>query len=146
MEFLPDLSLIQAVGFSHDLGHPPFGHGGEVALNYCMTGRGGFEGNGANLSRRALLGILKYPVPFSRAENLGRKPELIAGPTTLKLINREKSKPPKCYLDCEQLIVHWILAPLSVPDRDLFTSCKKEADKHNKPLHKSFDCSIMDLA
>ncbi len=46
VEFLPDLSLIQAVGFTHDLGHPPFGHGGEVALNYCMMGRGGFEGNG----------------------------------------------------------------------------------------------------
>ena len=163
VEFLPDLSLIQAVGFSHDLGHPPFGHGGEVALNYCMTGRGGFEGNGqtlriltklekfsraagANLSRRALLGILKYPVPFSHAENPDRKPELIAGPTTLKLINREKSKPPKCYLDCEQPVVNWILAPLSDADRDLFTSCKIEADKHNRPLHKSFDCSIMDLA
>src|SRR3954462_14379610 len=33
---LPPLSLIQASGFCHDLGHPPFGHGGEVALNYCM--------------------------------------------------------------------------------------------------------------
>src|SRR5882672_1542693 len=35
-EHLPPLSLIQSAGFSHDLGHPPFGHGGEVALNYCM--------------------------------------------------------------------------------------------------------------
>src|ERR1700743_982826 len=49
VEFLPDLSLIQAVGFSHDLGHPPFGHGGEVALNYCMRDSGGFEGNGHTL-------------------------------------------------------------------------------------------------
>lgn len=43
---LPDHSLIQAIGFTHDLGHPPFGHGGEVALNYCMRQAGGFEGNG----------------------------------------------------------------------------------------------------
>jgi len=41
---IPPLSLIQSAGFSHDLGHPPFGHGGEVALNYCMRDAGGFEG------------------------------------------------------------------------------------------------------
>jgi dGTPase len=163
VEFLPNLSLIQAVGFTHDLGHPPFGHGGEVALNYCMKGRGGFEGNGqtlrilsklekfsraagANLSRRTLLGVLKYPVPFSHAENRDRKPGLIAGPTTLGLIDREKSKPPKCYLDCEQGIVDWILAPLSAADRDIFTSYETKTNEHNKPLHKSLDCSIMDLA
>ncbi|MGP2481185.1 HD domain-containing protein, partial [Listeria monocytogenes] len=40
---LPQLSLIQTIGFCHDLGHPPFGHGGEVALNYCMRDHGGFE-------------------------------------------------------------------------------------------------------
>src|ERR1700722_9365109 len=39
--FLPPLSLIQTSGFCHDLGHPPFGHGGEAALNYCMRAHGG---------------------------------------------------------------------------------------------------------
>ena len=39
--------MIQAIGCTHDLGHPPFGHGGEVALNYCMRDNGGFEGNGS---------------------------------------------------------------------------------------------------
>ncbi|MFC3215143.1 HD domain-containing protein [Novosphingobium panipatense] len=41
---LPDRGMIQAIGCTHDLGHPPFGHGGEVALNYCMRAAGGFEG------------------------------------------------------------------------------------------------------
>jgi dGTPase len=49
IEYLPSTSLIQAIGFSHDLGHPPFGHGGEVALNYCMRDHSGFEGNGQTL-------------------------------------------------------------------------------------------------
>ena len=78
---LPDRSCIQAIGCAHDLGHPPFGHGGQIALNYCMRDAdkerfGGFEGNGqtlrilsrlknfskgagANLTRRSLLGVLK---------------------------------------------------------------------------------------
>src|SRR5712671_2945909 len=46
---LPDRSMIQAIGCTHDLGHPPFGHGGETALNYCMRDFGGFEGNGQTL-------------------------------------------------------------------------------------------------
>ena len=41
--------LMQAICLAHDLGHPPFGHGGEVALNRCMLGDGGFEGNGQTL-------------------------------------------------------------------------------------------------
>jgi dGTPase len=86
IQHMPDLSMIQAIGFTHDLGHPPFGHGGEVALNYCIRTNGGFEGNGqtlrilsklekfsevcgADLTRRALLGTRKYPVSFSQANN-----------------------------------------------------------------------------
>ncbi|MDB6454265.1 HD domain-containing protein [Falsirhodobacter sp. 20TX0035] len=77
---LPCQSMILAISSTHDLGHPPFGHGGEVALNYCMRDHGRFEGNGqtlliltrletlskdasANLTRRSLLGTLKYPAP-----------------------------------------------------------------------------------
>src|SRR5215467_3117848 len=37
--------LTEAIALSHDLGHPPFGHGGEKALDACMAGHGGFEHN-----------------------------------------------------------------------------------------------------
>jgi dGTPase len=37
--------LTEAVALAHDLGHPPFGHAGEEALNDCMRGHGGFEHN-----------------------------------------------------------------------------------------------------
>jgi dGTPase len=37
--------LVEAIALAHDLGHTPFGHAGQDALNDCMAGRGGFEHN-----------------------------------------------------------------------------------------------------
>jgi dGTPase len=163
VELLPDLSMIQAIGSTHDLGHPPFGHGGEVALNYCMRDYGGFEGNGqtlriltllekfseengADLTRRTLLGTLKYPVSYGTVRNQEITPALVSGTSTVQLVDRKTSKPPKCYMDSEREVVNWILAPLSESDRDSFTSSCLQEEKHGIALHKSLDCSIMDLA
>jgi dGTPase len=37
--------LVEAICLAHDLGHTPFGHAGQDALNACMKGHGGFEHN-----------------------------------------------------------------------------------------------------
>ena len=37
--------LVEAIALAHDLGHTPFGHAGQDALNACMEGYGGFEHN-----------------------------------------------------------------------------------------------------
>lgn len=37
--------LTEAICLGHDLGHPPFGHAGQAALNRCMAAHGGFEHN-----------------------------------------------------------------------------------------------------
>lgn len=160
---LPDRGMIQAIGCTHDLGHPPFGHGGEVALNYCMRSDGGFEGNGqtlrilarlenfsagagANLSRRTLLGVLKYPAPFSLVRSPEIEPALLEGPSSVKLLDVKACKPPKCYMDSEQDVVDWVLDPLSTSDRERFVGVVRKPDGHGKPSHKSLDCSIMDIA
>ena len=70
--------LVEAVALAHDLGHTPFGHAGQDALNACMTEHGGFEHNlqslrvvdelehrypqydGLNLSFETREGILKH--------------------------------------------------------------------------------------
>jgi dGTPase len=37
--------LVEAISLAHDLGHTPFGHAGQDALNNCMRDHGGFEHN-----------------------------------------------------------------------------------------------------
>ncbi|MEY4766313.1 MAG: hypothetical protein RI907_2986 [Pseudomonadota bacterium] len=70
--------LVEAIALAHDLGHTPFGHAGQDALNQCMQGQDGFEHNmqslrvvdeleerypaynGLNLSFETREGILKH--------------------------------------------------------------------------------------
>ncbi|CDQ12259.1 Deoxyguanosinetriphosphate triphosphohydrolase-like protein [Acidithiobacillus ferrivorans] len=80
--------LVEAIALAHDLGHTPFGHAGQDALQECMTDLGGFEHNiqslrivdhlekrygdfpGLNLSFETREGILKH-CARSKAADLG---------------------------------------------------------------------------
>jgi dGTPase len=44
-----DEDLSEALALAHDLGHPPFGHAGERALDGCMKNHGGFDHNAQSL-------------------------------------------------------------------------------------------------
>ena len=44
-----DEDLAEALALAHDLGHPPFGHAGERALDSCLSAFGGFDHNGQTL-------------------------------------------------------------------------------------------------
>lgn len=155
---LPDDFLMRAICLSHDVGHPPFGHGGEVALNYCMKEFGGFEGNaqtlrilaklekytknnGMDVTRRTLLGILKYPSTYSSLVKSNIETEDILS------IPANSYKPPKCYYDCDRDIVDWVLNKFNQKDKEEFIRNNNHgADKHSKTLYKSLDTSIMELA
>ncbi|MDP2808613.1 MAG: deoxyguanosinetriphosphate triphosphohydrolase [Rhodocyclaceae bacterium] len=85
--------LAEAIALAHDLGHTPFGHAGQDALNECMREHGGFEHNlqslriverleerygafdGLNLMFETREGILKHCSPASARElgELGRR-------------------------------------------------------------------------
>jgi dGTPase len=45
-----DEDLAEASALGHDLGHPPFGHAGERALDRCLAGHGGFDHNAQTLA------------------------------------------------------------------------------------------------
>jgi dGTPase len=62
--------LTEAVALSHDLGHPPFGHAGEQALDECMREHGGFE---HNLHALRIAEVLEYRYPDFPGLNLTRE-------------------------------------------------------------------------
>ena len=62
-----DEDLTEALCLAHDLGHPPFGHAGEDALEAAMEGAGGFDHNGHSLR---ILTRLECPYPLWSGLNL----------------------------------------------------------------------------
>jgi len=81
-----DEDLTETLALAHDLGHPPFGHAGERALDECLKAHGGFDHNaqtlrvvtalehryprfdGLNLTWEALEGIVKHNGPLTERD------------------------------------------------------------------------------
>ena len=83
-----DEDLTETLALAHDLGHPPFGHAGERALDVCLQAHGGFNHNaqslrvvtslehrypefdGLNLTWESLEGIVKHNGPLSELNDM----------------------------------------------------------------------------
>lgn len=143
--WMPTRALVEAACFAHDLGHPPFGHGGEQALFREMRMTGGFEGNaqtlrllsvlekhsaperGLNPTRRFALSVLKYPACYSSFD--------------FRNLEKFQWKPPKCYYDEEAAVVEWASEGFSPDDRAWLSSL----DQKGRPANRTLDCSLMEL-
>lgn len=163
LNWLPQNYLLESICLAHDIGHPPFGHGGEVALNFLMRDNGGFEGNaqtlrivsklgeyspshGFDLTRRTMLGLVKYPAFFSQ---LVKNPLAMPEADQTKLtnpINLDQWKPPKCIFDEDENVLSWILKPFMENDVKEFMKFVDDDKKHSRTIYKSLDTSIMELA
>ena len=82
--------LVETLSLAHDMGHTPFGHAGEEALNESMTKHGGFDHNlqtlrivmfienkylkfrGLNLTIETLDGLLKHNGPVSDTDKINK--------------------------------------------------------------------------
>jgi dGTPase len=142
-----DTSLIEAAALAHDLGHPPFGHQGERALDACMREHGGFESNahtfrlltrlegkppeGLNVTRALLLSILKYPIVYDDACN-----------------PQATSYPPKAGLFAEDReAFEWVLRPFNDDDLAYFLQTERsDKDRHVRTVNRTLECSIIEIA
>jgi len=115
--------LTEAIGLGHDLGHPPFGHIGEEALDAAlrMRGQSGFrhnlhslrvvdvlerEGRGMNLTDQVRDGILRHTGPDKPATLEGRIVRLV---DRVAYINH----------DIDDAIRAGVLRPESLPEREI---------------------------
>ncbi|WP_449408738.1 dGTP triphosphohydrolase [Microbacterium maritypicum] len=134
-----DIAACEAAGLAHDIGHPPFGHAGEDALDAYLKRNGvddGFEGNaqtfrtvtrldrtkgttnfGLNLTNVTLAAILKYPYPK-------REP-----------YDDDSNRKFGAYLDDIDQLRHVRASVLGV-----------KANGSNDQGHQTLEASVMDLA
>lgn len=108
--------LVDTACLAHDIGHPPFGHNGESALNLWAADIGGFEGNaqtfrilsrletkildnagtsrGLNLTRASLDAATKYPWLLADAKRFGNHVKFGVYPDDLEVFDWMRSGAP----------------------------------------------------
>ena len=149
--------LIEAVALAHDLGHPPFGHAGETALNKKMQQAGGaFDHNlrsyeivtkfekrypdfiGLDLSREVLVGILKHETVYDQCGDVAKYRD--DGPTLeAKVVDIADAL---AYLshDIDDGLTSGLLTKEDLQESDLFTDTYDQVDealaKENKGMLK----------
>jgi len=130
-----DPDLVEAICLSHDLGHPPFGHNGERALNQLMKPYGGFEGNAQTLR------LITETIYQDGKGRRGMQPTraLLDGVLKYKSVHSEWEDPDNHFLFDEQ-------APhleFVFDGKEYLTALPTPEQKN---AFKSLECQIMDWA
>ena len=138
--------LAETLSLAHDLGHTPFGHAGEVALNDCMSNHGGFDHNlqtlrivmflenkylkfrGLNLTVETLDGLLKHNGPIF---NVSKINEIIGLKNLKKKINFKK-------FPCLEAQISSISDDIAYNNHDLQDGIKAKLFKLNDLIEINF--------
>ncbi len=154
--------IINAIALSHDIGHPPFGHSGEMVLSKLLEGHGGYESNaqniraladleerftrnsykradyGLNLTYRTIAGVVKYDRPLEISQN--EYDSLDDNQRNLYKVIKKKSTlygEKKVYASRKGYYKE---------DQALVSNIKKHVNADpGKPLY-TIECAIMDIA
>jgi dGTPase len=144
--------IVEIAALAHDLGHPPFGHNGETALDECMIEAGGFEGNAqtlriiAKLEKRETSGHFgDGRAPVAVANGIDQRVGLNLTYRTLAAVLKYDDEIPRCGADRDQ---HkpGIQKGYYYTEAALVAEIKKHVGSTSGRDFRTIECSIMDLA
>ncbi len=124
-----DPDLIEAVCLMHDIGHPPFGHAGEIELKRLMKSFGGFEANAQNIRI-----IRKLESKSNKYKGLNLTRAVIDGQLKYKEIFDKDKQQKKFVYERDANLIDWA------------SKEAREVVKGSKEYWKSFECEIMEWA
>lgn len=135
-----DPKLCATASLMHDLGHPPFGHNGEKALDDCMKEFGGFEGNAQTLRIVTKLEKKSWSPGLSIDDPSGRMGLGISHRAIASILKYDREIPGQ--RTDEDSIVKGYYAD----DRNIIDKIKLGMNYSSETFFKTIECQIMDIA
>lgn len=139
-----DPDLIETAALAHDIGHPPFGHNGEEALNELLLKHGGFEGNAQTLriitrleKKQSEYYVGDTPYPFDD--------DWVDHRVGLNLAYRTIAATMKYDKEIPNVIDGKLLKGYYAVDKKQIKKIKA-AYASDKPFLRTIECSIMDIS
>ena len=135
---LIDEDLVEFAAIAHDLGHPPFGHNGEHALDELMIDHGGFEGNAQTL--RILAAVERKSVRLSNGDESAAYGLDLTYRSLASVLKYDREIPLR-RAKGEDLVKGYYLS-----ESDLVTKIKEKVAPGFTGEFKTVECAIMDIA